>query len=304
MKRLALLVTLSLLAALLGACSPSAVTPPPAVPATLTVTDDMGRQITLAKNPQRIVSLAPSNTEILFALGVLDRVVGVTDVCLYPPEAQEIPHAGTFFQPSVETIVSMKPDVVFAASLHQEPVEQLDALGIPVVVLDPQTIADILANIRLVGEAVGREAAAETVVKEIVATLEEVRSRVATVKSEDRPVVFWEVWSEPIWTAAKATFINELIEMAGGINMAGDVEGTYVEYSFEALLSKDPQVIFYGHAVETVEQYLARPKWSNISAVKFGRVYLVDQDVVQQPGPRIGLGLLELARHIHPDLWK
>jgi iron complex transport system substrate-binding protein len=155
MKKLTFLAVVSLLAVLLTACSPAAVTPPPVEPTTTTVLDDMGREITLKANPQRIVSLAPSTTEILFALGVLDRVVGVTDVCLYPPEAQEIPHAGTFFQPSVETIVSMNPDVVFAASLHKEPVEQLDALGISVVVLDPQTITDILANIRLVGESCG-----------------------------------------------------------------------------------------------------------------------------------------------------
>lgn len=304
MKKLTWIIALCLLAVSLAACSPAAVTPPPVEPATITVHDDMGRDITLVKNPARIVSLAPSNTEILFALGVLDKVVGVTDVCLYPPEAQDIPHAGTFLQPSVETIVSMKPDVVFAASLHKEPVEQLDALGIPVVVLNPQTISDILANIRLMGKAVGADATAEEVVAGILATFAEVEGKVATLRAEDRPVVFWEVWSDPIWTAGKATFINELIEMAGGINMAGDVEGTFIEYSFEMLLSKDPEVIFYGHAFETVEEYVTRPNWSNISAVKQGRVYLVDQDIVQQPGPRIGLGLLELARHIHPDLWK
>ena len=198
----------------------------------------------------------------------------------------------------------MKPDVVFAASLHREPVEQLDALGIPVVVLDPQTIADILANISLIGEAVGAQAQAESVVAEILSVFAEVEAKVATVPTEQRPVVFWEVWSDPIWTAAKATFIHELIEMAGGVNMAGDVDGTFVEYSFEMLITKDPAVIFYGHAAETVEEYLSRPNWGTIAAVQSKRVYLVDQDIVQQPGPRIGLGLMELARHIHPDLWK
>jgi iron complex transport system substrate-binding protein len=147
-------------------------------------------------------------------------------------------------------------------------------------------------------------ASAETVVAGILATFADVEEKVSAIKGEDRPVVFWEVWSDPIWTAAKATFIHELIEMAGGINMAGHVDATYIEYSFEVLLLKDPDVIFYGHAVETVEEYLARPNWSTISAVKSQRVYLVDQDIVQQPGPRIGLGLVELARHIHPDLWK
>lgn len=303
MKKLRLATVITLILALLTACSPVTVTPPQDEPTVTVIVDDMNRDISVIKNPQRIVSLAPSTTEILFALGVLDRVVGVTDVCLFPPEAQDIEQVGMFYQPSVETIVSMKPDIVFAASLHKEPVEQLDALGVPVIVLDPQTLADILANIEMVGKAVGADAAAATVIAEIQSIFSEVNAKVATLSIENRPVVFWEVWSDPIWTAGKATFIHELIEMAGGVNMAEDVAGTYVEYSFEMLLAKDPQVIFYGHAVETVEEYLSRPNWGSVSAVKSGRVYLVDQDIVQQPGPRIGLGLLELAKHIHPDLW-
>lgn len=303
MKKLRLATIVTLILVLLTACSPVTVTPPQDEPTFTVILDDMNREISVIKHPQRIVSLAPSTTEILFALGVLDRVVGVTDVCLFPPEAQDIEQVGMFYQPSVETIVSMKPDVVFAASLHKEPVEQLDALGIPVIVLDPQTLADILANIEMVGKAVGADDAAATVIAEIQAIFSEVKAKVITISQADRPMVFWEVWSDPIWTAGKATFIHELIEMAGGVNMAEDVAGTYVEYSFEMLLAKDPQVIFYGHAAETVEEYLSRPNWGSVSAVKSGRVYLVDQDIVQQPGPRIGLGLLELAKHIHPELW-
>ena len=253
MKRLTLMAALSLLSALLLACSPAVVTPPPVEATTITVLDDMDREITLSRNPQRIVSLAPSTTEILFAIGVQERVVGVTSICVYPPEAQNIPNIGDYFEPSVETIISMNPDVVFADGLHKETVEQLDALDIPAVVLYPQTIADIFDNIRLVGETVGADDEAEAVVAEIMGTFDEVAEKLSVIKDEDRPVVFWEVWSDPIWTAAKWNTINELIEMAGGINMAGDVDATYIEYSFEMLLIKDPEVIFYGHAVETVE---------------------------------------------------
>lgn len=270
----------------------------------ITVIDDMGREISLAKSPERIVSLGPTNTEFLFALGLGEKVVGVTDICNYPPEAATKAKVGGFGKPSIESIVSLKPDLVVAASLHKEVVEQLMALGTPVIVLNAQTIDDILKNADLLGEATGATKAAADVKQHITSLLTQVDDKVKSLSEKDRPVVYYEVWHDPIMTAGPNTFINELITRAGGTNLAANAQANYPTYSLEELLARQPEVMFYGHAVETVDQIVVRTNWGSIPAIVSHRVYLVDEDLVLRAGPRIGEGLLELAKHLHPELWK
>jgi len=301
MKKLQVLTALTLsLILLLTGCSYFAKTPEQV---SITVIDDMNREVILSKLPTHIVSLAPSNTELLFALGLNDKIMGVTDVCNFPPEALDKEKIGGFSQPSVEKILSLKADLVIAASLHKEVVEQLDALGVPVIVLNATSISQVLANIELLGKATGTSQAADTLKKEIEAIISQVENKGRSLTEAQRPLVFYEVWNDPIWTAGPNTFIDEMITLAGGINMAADAPSSYVEYSFEVLLARDPQVMFYGHAMETIDEVLGRKDWGSVSAIKNNRVYPVDEDVVLRPGPRIGLGLLELAKSIHPELW-
>jgi len=269
----------------------------------ITVKDDMGREISLPKVPTRIVSIAPANTEFLFALGLEDKIVGVTDWCNYPAAALSKEKVGDFLNPSLEQIVSLKPDLVVAASLHKEVVLQLDALNIPTIVLDALSIEQVLANADLLGVATGATKAANKLKQDIQDVLKEVADKVAAVKTEDRPVVYYEVWYDPIMTAGPGTFIDELITKAGGINVAGATHGKYPVMALEELLTKQPDVIFYGHAMETAEQLMNRANWGGIPAIQTGSIYLLDEDVILRPGPRIAHGLLEMAKILHSPLW-
>ncbi|MDP3486553.1 MAG: cobalamin-binding protein [Bacillota bacterium] len=297
-KTLALLLAIALIATL-SACSSLSV-----FQKAITVTDDMGREVSLPKAALRIVSLAPANTEFLFALGLGDKIVGVTDWCNFPQEVSSKEKVGGFSKPSVEKIVSLKPDLVVAASLHKDVVEQLEILKIPVIVLNAKSISEVLANADLLGKVTGATKAANDVKSRINAILKQVDDKVKTLSAEQRPVVYYEVWHDPIMTAGPNTFINELITRAGGINLAASAPTNYPTYSLEELLARQPEVMFYGHAVETVEQVLARTNWKSIPAISNERVYLVNEDIILRAGPRIGEGLLELAKHLHPGLWK
>ena len=299
MKKALTLVLVMALISTLSACSSLSV-----FQKAITVTDDMGREVSLPKAALRIVSLAPTNTEFLFALGLGDKVVGVTDWCNFPQEVSSKEKVGGFSKPSVEKIVSLKPDLVVAASLHKDVVEQLDILKIPVIVLNAQSINDVLANADLLGKVTGATKAANDVKGRINTILKQVDDKVKTLSAEQRPVVYYEVWHDPIMTAGPNTFINELITQAGGVNLAVSAPTNYPTYSLEELLARQPEVMFYGHAVETVEQVLVRTNWNSIPAISNARVYLVNEDLILRAGPRIGEGLLELAKHLHPGLWK
>lgn len=270
----------------------------------ITVKDDMGREVSLPKIPARIVSIAPTNTEFLFALGLGDKVVGVTDWCNYPADAAKKEKVGGFSKPSVEKIVSLKPDLVVAASLHKEVVEQLDQLKIPVIVLNAKNIQEILNNADLLGKATGTTKAAEALKKQINEDLKLVDDKVKNLSADKKPVVYYEVWYDPIMTAGPNTFIHELIVRAGGQNMAANAPTNYPTYALEDLLARQPEVMFYGHAVETIEQIKNRTNWETVPALKNDRIYLVDEDMILRAGPRISKGLIELAKKLHPDLWK
>ncbi|MCK4260002.1 MAG: cobalamin-binding protein [Halanaerobiales bacterium] len=266
------------------------------------VKDDTDKVSMITRKPLRIVSLAPSHTEILFALGLGDRVVGRTDFCDYPVEVANIPSVGGYSEPSVETIMAVNPDLVLASFGNpQELIEQIRSFGIPVLGYDPQTIDEILVTIWEIGKVTGAEAQA-------IELREEMKNRVQAVtelvKGAERPKVFWEVWHDPLYTAGKDTFINDLITLAGGVNVAIDAIGPWPVYNLESLLLKNPDVY-----IATEDQWSGpgniyeRPAYDQIKAVQTERVYVINANNVNRPGPRLVDGLEEIVRVIHPELF-
>lgn len=270
------------------------------------IVDDMGRNVVIDREPQRIVSLAPSNTEILFALNLGERIVGVTEYCDYPQEANNKEKIGGFSTPNIEKVISLNPDLVIATSMHQKTVEELDRLGVPVIVLFPKKVSDVLENITLIGRATGQEDVAEGLVKDLKARMDAVTDKTGKIPEGKRPRVYYEVWHDPLITAGPDTFVDDLITLAGGINIAGDSKTSYPEISLEVVIQKDPQIFIYSHhgnSRQEIEQIYSRQNWQDISAIKNKRVYIIDQNLVQRATPRLIDGLEELAKMLHPDLF-
>jgi len=323
MKRLiSMSVLIGLLVALmLAACGPAATpeptatpvpptataAPPRPAPFPITVTDGLGREVTLEAAPGRVISLAPANTEILFAVGAGDQVVGVTEYCNYPPEAQEREQIGGFSAKtiSVEAVVALEPDLVFSVGeIHQPVIEALEGVGIPVVALPATTFDDVYANLELVGRLTGHEEEAGQVVATMKARVEAVEVVVAGIPQEERPAVFWEVWDEPLMTAGPATFMGQVIEMAGGVNIFGDVTEDYPQISVEGVVDRNPALILgpdtHGDKL-TAEQVSERPGWGEIDAVREGRIHLIDGDIVSRAGPRLADGLEAIVKVLYPE---
>ncbi len=280
---------------------------PPAYPVTLT--DDAGRSVTLEAEPERIVSLAPSNTEIVCALDACDLIVGVTDFDDYPPQVVDLEKVVVGAQVDVEAVVAAEPDLVIAAGNELTPtavIEQLAGLGLAVMTLYPESLDEIYADIELVGTAIDREDEASALVDDMDARVEEVRTTVADL---ERPRTFYEVsvFEGTIYTAGEGSFIASLIEAAGGEPITGDALSTSI--AIEDLVAADPELILLGDAsydpTITAESVAARPGWETMTAVADGRVVPVTEDIViTRPGPRIVDGLEALARAIHPDAFE
>lgn len=293
-----------------GAPSTAGIAPSPgattAAEHPLTLTDDAGRQVTLAADPQRIVSLAPSNTEIVCALGACDRLVGVTDFDDYPAEVVEVDKVVTMAQVDVEAVVAAEPDLVLAAGNELTPttvIDQLADLGLPVLTLYPESLAEVAADIELVGTAIGRPEAAAEVVTAMEARIDAVTDAVAGL---DRPRTFYEVgvFEGVIYTAGEGSFLASLIDLAGGEPITGDALSTAIE--LEDLVAADPELILLGDATYdptiTPASVAARPGWDAMTAVRNGAVVPISEDlVITRPGPRVVDGLEALARAIHPD---
>lgn len=267
--------------------------------------DDLGRDVTIAKVPERIVSLAPSNTEILYALGLGDRVVGVTDYCDYPPEAKAKEKVGGFKDPSVEKVVALGPDLVLATGgIQRQVVDQFEKVGVAVFVLDPHTVDGVLGSVRTVARLAGIPDEGKRVADGLDARVKAVRDRTAALSPDDRPAVFHEVWPDPLMTAGPGSFAHDMIELAGGRNVAAGAGQPYPPFSQEELVAADPAVIITPFA-ETAQALAQgkRPGWRTLKAVRDGRVVVVNQDLVARPAPRLVDGLEAFARAIHPELF-
>jgi len=273
------------------------------------LTDQLGRTVTLASNPQRIVSLAPANTEILFALGLGERIVGVTTYCNYPPEALEKPKVGDFSSPSIEEVVAMAPDLILAANLHKDKViPQFEAKGLTVYALSPATLDEVLEAITLIGKITGKDKAAADLVKDMQSRIKAVTDKTGTLSEVQKPSVFYAVWHDPLMTAGSGTFIDELIYKAGGINIAHDLK-EYAVISLEAVIAANPQVIVagvgMGEGKDLPLQFITEEeRLQDTEARQNNRIYSINMDIIGRPGPRIVDALEQFARIIHPELFK
>ena len=281
----------------LAGCTLSEATSPGAI------VDDLGRSVNIENVPQRIVSLAPSITEILFSLDLGDKVVGVTNACDYPEEARSKPSVGGYFKASLEAIIAQDPDIVFSDG-HDPVCAQLDELGVTMVVLQPKDINGIFRDIELVGEITGKEIEAEELVGEMERRIGIVADKTAGAQE---PGVFYVIdasESSKPWTAGSGSFVDALIGLAGGQNIAETV-GQWGQFSLEALVNADPELIIVdvSHGEVFTPDFEVLPGWKEMSAVKNGKVYLIDGDLTSRPGPRIVDGLEEMARVIHPELF-
>ncbi len=265
----------------------------------VTVIDALGREVKVDLPVEAIVSIAPSNTEILFALGLGEKVVGVTEACDYPEDAKSKPKVGQV-EMNIEKIADISPDLVVAVASMQLPViETLSNLGIPVLALDPKNLSDVLDSITLVGKVTGREEAARLLVERLKSRIQDIQRKAAkAVAGEGRPRVFVEIWDDPLMTAGPGTFIDELIRIAGGENIAGDVGMEWPEFSLEVVIERDPDVIIT--VWREPEDVCTRPAWSRISACKTQRIQKVNPDILTRPGPRLVEGLAELLEIMHP----
>ncbi|MPW38333.1 ABC transporter substrate-binding protein [Thermococcus sp. 101 C5] len=273
-------------------------TPAPKYP--LTIVDFAGREVTIEKEPQKIVSLAPSITETLYFIGALDKVVGVTKFDNYPENVQEgRTVVGGFSDPNIEVIASLNPDLIVGTSMHLKYLEQLEKIA-PVIIIDPKSIEEIYKAVELLGKVTNKEEKAKEVVTETKDKIEEIESK---VQDAQRVKVFYIVWSDPLMTAGNGTFINDLITLAGGENIFGDTQG-WPQVSVEEVLARNPEVIILPpHAGMNAED-LCNTQLVNTDAVKTGRVYtLSSDDIVSRPTPRIVEGLEEIAKFLHPDVF-
>lgn len=273
----------------------------------ITLTDQMGREVTIEKLPERIISLAPSNTEILFTLGLEDRIVGVTDFCDYPEAAKSKEKIGGFSEPNIEKIISLQPDLILATSMHQKAVEELEKLNVPSVVLDPKDFEDVFTSIEIIGKATGVDDKAAAVVGDLKARVKDIDDKVAKLTADERPKVYYEIWPSPITTAGPGTFVNDIIQRAGGENIAKDAKKAYPQYSQEMIVAKNPDIIIFSHhgsSNQSAEDILNRQGWESIEAIKNNKVFYLEENLVQRATPRLVDGLEQLAEMMHPELFK
>lgn len=277
------------------------------------VTDDIGNSITITEKPEKVISIAPSITEILFSIGAEDKVVGVSDYCDYPTEALEKEKVGDALAINIEKILELDPDVVFLYSESStEAIDQIQDNGIHTIVYESETIDDIFSNILEIGRIMDVEENADEVVSEMKQKRDYIINK---VKDTENVRVFYQIWDEPLMTAGQGSFIHELINLAGGENIAADVEDAYPQYSAESMIEKDPEVyIAPAHTAES--EYLnseeieelrnnikSRPGYDAMTAIKNDRIELLDPNIVSRPGVRIIEALELFAKAIHPEIF-
>lgn len=322
-----LLTLIFIFSLLLGACTPAATpttapvveeiapteAPPPAPteePAPIftpvELVDALGNELTIEEPPTRIISLAPSITETLYAIGVGDLLVGRTDFDNYPEAVLDLPSVGGFSADmiSIETILDLEPDIVIGGSVWQaDVIDALNESGIPSVTFERNSVATIMDLMILLGKATGHEADAIAAVNDMETRLNAVASVIETIPEEERVTVYYEVWHEPLMTTTDQTFIGELIGIAGGENIFADLEETYPAVSAEEIIDANPDVILgpssHGDQL-TAEMISTREGWSGLAAVENNAIYIVDGDTVSRAGPRIVDALEEIAQAFYP----
>lgn len=264
-------------------------------PVVRTLTDELGRQVSVPQKAARIVSLAPSVTETLFAVGAGDSVVGVTTFCDYPQEAAAVEKVGDTQRPSIERIISLKPDLVIASTSSQLEtfVNRLSSLGVPVFVSNPRDLEGVVRSVETIGEVTGRVDAGKALAAALRSRIDSVKRRIDGLT---RPRVLLILGGEPLITVGGTTFANDLIEAAGGRSISADQRGEYPQFSLETAIAKQPEVILLQNGNEGLPDRLKQTP-----AARTGRVYRLDDALILRPGPRLVDGLELMSERFHPE---
>jgi iron complex transport system substrate-binding protein len=278
-----------------GEASPAAASSGP-----ITVTDGTGTAVTLDQPATRIVSLAPANTEIAYAIGAGGKMVAGTSYDDYPAEAKNLPKIGDFANPNVEKIASFGPDLVLAAGGIQDKLRsKLESLGMQVYVVDPKTYDGVMTDITNLGQLTGSTQQAQQVADTMKKAKDDVQAQVAAAS---RPSTFLEIYSKPLMTAGGGTFIDDMITLAGGTNLGATAGAGFPTFSTEVLFKNDPAVyIADSGSMSKPGDITRRAGFNVLTAVKDGHVYVIDDNIIARPGPRLAQGLQELVKMIHPE---
>jgi len=292
------------IAALVGALL---CTPPGAARAAV-VADMLGRPIAIPERPLRLVSLAPSITETIFAVGRGEWLVGVTAVCDFPAAARALPKVGGIAAPSLEQIVRLRPDLVFttAEGNARDLLDQLERLGLATFALRPDSYGGVLQSILAVGRGLAADPAARRVVDDLERSVRAVRERVT---GRPRPRVLYLIWTDPLIAAGAGTYLDDLLGLAGGQNIVWERTGSYPRLNWERVVDRAPEVILLADhredsgraATGSGDMPAEWQAWRAVPAIRTGRVLAIPSNTILRPGPRVGEGLDRLARAIHPE---
>lgn len=268
------------------------------------MTDQLGRTIWIEKIPQRIVSILPGNTALLFALGLGDRVVGVTEFCDYPAEAREKEKVGWFLPPDIDKVKALAPDLVLAYRLHEEIIPALEEEALTVFALAAKNFNEVHQSTALVGKLTGREREASRLIAEMQQRIRAITHKTEGLPQAEKPRVFFLMYPDPLWTTGSSTTSHDVIEKAGGINIAQAHEG-YGVIDLETVVEKDPEAIIAAMEQRSDKPFFwagTSPELKGTKARKHRRVYRIDTRLLC-PGPRIVEGLEWFAHFIHPEIF-
>ncbi len=266
--------------------------------------DSLGRNVAIHPVPKRIISLAPNITEMIYFLGLGERLVGVTRFSYFPKEAQKKPKVGVYTDVNIEKVVTLNPDLVIATAdgNKREDVEMLEEAGVPVYVVNPRKVNQVLDTIERLGQICGVTDRAKRLVN---CLRERVAKVMKAVRNREKPLILLVINVKPLISVNQSTIHHDIIQLAGGRNMTGDQSFTYPKLSMEEVIKKGPDVIIISSMEREGEFETARKewfRWPTLPAVKRGRVYLIDSDLIDRSAPRIVSGLEEMARLIHPEI--
>ncbi|HEV8427129.1 MAG TPA: cobalamin-binding protein [Pyrinomonadaceae bacterium] len=297
------LVALTFLLAISFACTSRPQTPPEG-PVTRQLTDDAGRRVSLPARVTRVISLAPNLTEIVFAVGAGDRLVGRTSYCDYPPEAKAVAEVGDTRTPGLEKIIGLRPQVVLVSTASQLEVftQQLQNQNIAVFVTDPHDLEGVFRSIQQIGEILGHKEQADL----LVGRLRERTNAVEQAVKDKPPVrVFYQVSGEPLYTAGRNSFVTDLMRRAGAVSVTAEVPGAWPKYSNESALASKPEAIILptGGSMGSANSSVTEALRQSPAALQ-GRVYKINDDHLTRPGPRLIDGLEAMAKALHPDAFK
>ena len=273
----------------------------------VTIVDRTRRSVTFESVPQRIISLSPSSTELLFAIGAGSTVVGATNHCNYPADALTVPRVGSGIMEgtSRETILALKPDLVLCKwDTHEPLMEMFERVGIPAVNIGPETLEELFDEARLLGRVTGHEQEAESLISQMTKRRDGLVRRLASLSSKEQRTVFYEVWDDPLMTAGPKSFIGELLRMGKMKNVFEDTDASYPCISSEVVVDRNPDFILAptNHTKQVaIERMALRPGWANISAITNKRVFIINGDEVSRCGPRMLNALEQMIDAVYPE---